>query len=206
MYFDKVFKTFQDYTAVVEAAKELWNDTKKQLQKDYGTTGRVYEEKYAAGKALYETSIAEAKQKGLAIVKEEFAKVHETIKDFITTPVPKDFIQTLEAVKTTGKSLSEAEAEVYLEKYKNNYTAYRSLARCMEEQTGKRYYVVVYDAIKNDIEELEAYSTRYFSDTANAYTRALFASEKHSPVMQLDVTLQNFITKDVSSYKTDEVA
>ena len=204
MYLDKVFKALNEYDAVVQAADELWNSTKKQLEYDYGNTGRVYEEKYAAGKALYDATVTEAKQKGLATVKEEFEKLHDVVREFISTPVPSDFIPTLEAVRATGKDITEAEMEIYLEKYKNNYTAYRSLAQSFQEQTGRRHYVVVYDAIKNDIEEHEGYVTRIFSGTANGYVKALFMSEQHSPLVKLDAALQEFITKDVGSYTDTE--
>lgn len=204
MYLDKVLKALNEYDAVLQAAAELWNSTNKQLQYDYGNTGRVYEEKYAAGKALYDATVAEAKQKGLATVKEEFAKLHEVVRDFIAIPVPIDFITTLEAVRATGKGITEAEAEIYLDRYKNNYTAYRSLAQSIEEQTGKPHFVVVYDAIKNEIEEQEGYVTRIFSGTANGYTKALFMSEQHSPLLKLDAVLQEFITKDVGSYPDPE--
>lgn len=204
MYLDKVLKVLNEYETVLEAAAELWNNTKKQLQNDYGNTGRVYKEKYEAGKALYDATVAEARQKGLATVKEEFTKLNGVVRDFITTPVPSDFLTTLEAVRATGKGITEAEAEVYLDKYKNNYTAYRSLANLIEEQTGKKHFVVAYDAIKNEIAEHERIATRYFDSATGSYLRALFSSEKSSPLLKLDAMLQEFITKDVGKFTNTE--
>ena len=204
MYTDKIFKALNEYDATVTAVTEQWRSTKKQLNADFGGVGRIFDEKYAAGKALYEAALAEAQNKGIAIANEEFAKLHETVRAFISVPVPNDFISTLEAIKATGKDITEAEAGIYLDKYKTNYTACRSLSQNLQELTGKKYFVIVYDAVKEDIEEVASYVRRIFTNTMSGYIKALFISEQHSPLLKLDAALTDFMTKDVRSYVPDD--
>lgn len=204
MYTDKIFKALNEYDSTVTAVTRQWAETRKQLNFDYSNGGRIFDEKYAAGKALYEKALAEAQKKGTAIANEEFAKIHETVRTFISVPVPNDFISTLEAIKATGKDITDEEAGIYLEKYKTNYIACRSLSQNLQELTGKSYFVVVYDAVKKDIEEVESYVRRIFTNTMNGYIKALFTSEQHSPLLKLDAALADFMTKDVRSYATDD--
>lgn len=206
MYLDKVLKAFNEYDEVVTAAREMWDSTKKKLMEDYGNVGRIYSEKFEQGKKLYEETVEAAKRKGLAIVETEFERISEIVAEFITTPVPGDFIGTLEAVKATGKGITEAEIVAYLEKYKTNYTAYRSLAKCADELTGKRHYVVVYDAIKNDIADYYKLSKDFFTKyKGNGYMGALLM-HKNSPLNAFDAALVDFMKKDVASYnKADQI-
>lgn len=202
MYLDRVQKAFEEHYEVEETAAALWNETVKKLERDYGNVGRVYTEKYEEGKALYDATIAASREKGIAIVKEEFAKLGDIVREFVTSPVPDGFAATLEAIKVVGEGITEAEAEVYLEKYKNNYMACLSLSQCFQNQTGRRYYVARYDAIKNDIAEYEGYAVDYFDNHASGIFKALYASPEQSPVMKFDVVLQNFIKNDVRSYES----
>ena len=204
MYLDRVQKAMEGHYEVAEGAAALFQEAVRKLQDDYGNTGRLYREKFAEAKELYEATVAASREKGQAIVAEEFEKLHNTVREFITRPVPGDFISTLEAIRVTGKDITESEAEVYREKYKNNYTAYLSLSQCLQEQTGKRYYVARYDAIKKDIEEHKELATRFFNADANSYVMALLATPEKSPMMKFDAALQEFISGDVGSYESSD--
>lgn len=207
MYFDKIIQALNDFDTVETAAAEAWQETQKKLSEDYGNTGRVYVDEYAKGKALYDATIAEAKQKGKAIVTEELEKIHGIVQDFVTTPVPSDFTATLEAIRAAGKALSKGEAEVYLKKYKGNYTAYISLTNLVEELTGKKNYFVKYDAIKNDIDEYGGMALKTFDHYGKgSYMRALMVSEQHTPLLAIDRALQKFMREDVGSYVDPEKA
>lgn len=201
MYFDKIIQALNDFDTVETAAAEAWKATQKKLSEDYGNTGRVYVDEYAKGKALYDATVAEAKQKGKAVVTEEIQKIHGIVQNFVTTPVPSDFMATLEAIRATGKALSKGEAEVYLEKYKGNYTAYMSLANLINECTGEKVYFVKYDAIKNDIDEYGGMALKTFDQYGmGGYMRALMISEQHTPLLAIDKALQKFMREDVGSY------
>lgn len=203
MYLDRVKKAFNEFDEVVSNAYDMFTVASKQLAEDYGN-GNLYVEKYAIAKELYERTREEAKQKGLEIVKEEFDKIEETVKNFVTAPTPADFMQTFEIVKALGKNITSAEAEAYLEKYKGNYTAYRSIANCIEENTGKQCWCVKYDAIMRDIEQFNKMSKRYFIEyKKGSYMSTLYMSEQYSPLNAFESALTNFL-KDAGSYPDDK--
>lgn len=203
MYFDKIIQALKDFDAIETAAVEVLKETKEKLTEDYGNIGRVYEQESAKARRLYNETIAEAKQKGKAIVKEEIEKINGIVRDFVTTPVPSDFPTTLEAVKAAGKSLTSAEAEAYLEKYKGNYTAYLGLANVIVEARGENVPFVRYDAIKREIEEYGEMAMHVFDQYGRGgYMRALFTSDQHTPLRDVDIALQRFMKEDVSTYKT----
>ena len=203
MYFDKIIQALKDFDAIETAAVEVLKETKEKLTEDYGNIGRVYEQESAKARKLYNETIAEAKQKGKAIVKEEIEKINGIVRDFVTTPVPSDFPTTLEAVKAAGKSLTSAEAEAYLEKYKGNYTAYLGLANVIVEARGENVPFVRYDAIKKEIEEYGEMALHVFDQYGRGgYMRALFTSDQHTPLKDADAALQRFMREDVSTYKT----
>lgn len=198
MYLDKVIKALNDYEDAKQKAKETFESAKISLADYYGN-GSAYKEKLTEIEAAYKKTLTEATQKRSATVKEGFENLKKAVNDFVTTPVPEGFLQTLEAIKATGKGLTEAEAKLYLEKYKNNYIAYKGLAQTIQEQTGKHQYVAGYDGIIEEIKYYEGYVERIMLDGANGYVKALFGSETNSPLLKLDATIHNFITSDVGS-------
>jgi hypothetical protein len=204
MYFDNVIKEINNYNITIEAACEVWNDTRKNLNDNYKIGSSAYEEQYAAGKAIFDAAIEGAKNKGFEIAKEAFAKAKDAVKEFIKKPVPNDFLPTLETIKALGKNITEGEAATYLETYKNNYAAYRSIAQTLEEQTGIKYPVALYDEIKEDIEIYSSYVYRIFGGKPGEYMLRLFSSEQHSPLIKLDEALTNFTTNSVAKYTSGE--
>ena len=205
MYFDKIIQTLKDFDAVETAAAEAFKEAQKKLTEDYGNTGRVFVDEYAKAKALYEATVAEAKQNSKAIVEEEFEKIHGIVRDFVTSPVPSDFPSTLEAIKTAGANLTSAEIEVYTEKYKKNYMAYLGLTAAISAAKGQNFYFKRYDAIKTEIEEYYTMTMKIFDQYGRGgYMRAVLISDKHTPLSALDVTLQKFLHEDVAAFKDPE--
>lgn len=205
MYFDKIMQALNDFDAIETAAADAWKEAQKKLHEDYGNTGRVFVDEFAKGKELYEKTVAEAKQKGKAIVEEEFERINNIVREFVTAPVPSEFPSTLEAIKTAGKGLTKAEIEAYTEKYKKNYIAYVALTAAISAATGQNFYFKRYDAIKNEIEDYSDLVMKIFDQYGkNSYMRALMLSDKHTPLHSLDETLQKFLQEDVAAFKDPE--
>lgn len=198
MYFDKVFELFNEYDDAVTTAKTDLQKAKQQLPKIYGN-GSIYEQKMKEAKELYKTSIENAKRRGIENVTKEFDSVEKKIRAFITAPLPQGFVSTLEAVKAAGKNITKAEAELYLDQYKNNYTAYKTLAACISDMTGGNYYYTRYDSIKNSFDECRRMSTDFFNTYLVNAMSAAFVMTKNSnnPLYLLDNKLEAFMNSSV---------
>lgn len=208
MYLDKVIKALREYDEVFTSAKKIWQATKDNLIADFGTnatgSSRLYDEKYAAAKELFDTTVATAKQKGISVVTEAFDEIEMKVNEFVTAPVPADFTATLEAIKATGKGLTANEAKVYLAKYQGNYTAYRSLSQYIYENLGIPTFCVRYDAIKNDIEQYKNMSISWFDKYGDNLQTAFFLTDNNNPLEGFDATIEKFLGGNVGAYQSEE--
>ena len=123
VYFEKSLKAVATLDSVLTAANETFRtEQKKLLATLKDPTKQIGEMR----KALTETE-AEQKRIFRETVQAEFATVRAKVNAIITAAPPADFMVTLEAIKANGKNITNYEATVFMEKYKDNYFAFRTL-------------------------------------------------------------------------------
>lgn len=189
--FEKSLKALATLNSVLTTTNETFKEEQKKLlatMKD--PTKQIGEMR----NALTETE-AEQKRIFSEIVKEEFASVRDKIRSVVTAAPPADFGVTLEAIKAAGKSISSVEASMYLEKYKGNYTAFRSLHEAIT-QAGKKLdsYVLYPDGILEEMsqgEQMLLNTGREWRGTN--YMVALLLSDKN-PILALSEKVEAFIS------------
>ncbi len=127
-------------------------------------------------------------------VKAEFAAVRDMVNKIVTTDAPLDFPATLEAIRVNGKGITEYEASAFLEKYKNNYLAFRTLADLLHKHGRAANISVLYpDAIMDDINDGERLLLNWgIQYKGSSYMGALLQSD-NNPITALAVTVNEFL-------------
>lgn len=193
MIFEKTMQTVKDFESAMTAAQESFNAAKKEIlatYKDPISTDKVK----AIRDILSDTEIKE-KQNARDNIKADFADVRSKVNAVVTASAPADFAATLEALKTMGKSVSDYEANAFIEKYKDNYTAFRAILDVLHS-VGKANDIVPYnaEAIDREISEAEKFILDWVATFKGAdYYSALLTSDQHSPVKGMAVRVQAFL-------------
>lgn len=143
--------------------------------------------------ALNET---EAEQKRIfnETVQAEFAAVRDKVNAIVTAAPPADFMATLEAIKASGKNITDYEAAAFMEKYRSNYFASRTIHEVLTA-AGKKldFFMMKPDAISEEMkigEQMLLNWCRTWEE--NSYMGALLQNPKN-PITHLAGTVQQFL-------------
>lgn len=151
-YFEKSLQAVATLDSVLTTANEVFRtEQKKLLATLKDPTKQIGEMR----KALTETE-AEQKRIFCETVHADFATVRAAVNAVVTTAPPVDFLTTLEAIKANGKDITNYEATAFIEKYKGNYFAFRTLHEVMAK-AGKNLgsYVMYPDRMAQEIDQGE---------------------------------------------------
>ena len=198
MELTKLYDEMKNFSDTMKTASDTFQQTKKKLREDFGN-GKVYDQRLAEVKKAYEDAAEEAKQKGLQTVEQEFSKLNEKIQAAVVKSVPADFVPTLEAIKATGKSLTKQEAELYIDKFSDNYTAYRSLISVLDALHICKVYPVTYDSIKADFDKCYSLANGFFRRTIGDYMTMLLMAESN-PIRKFDESISYFLKGNLLAY------
>ena len=191
MVLTRVFDAMAVFDSGRKKASEDYSAAMKKIHADYGNS-RVGNQKLEELKSSYDAARMEARNNGLAVVKEVFDDLEKKINDAITAPVPADFAATLEAIKATGSALSANEAELYIQKYCGNYTAYRSLVSLFDGLKVCKVFPVTYDHIMYDFNRMRGYAEGFFRDSIGSYMSRLFLADSN-PMRVFDAGISSFL-------------
>ncbi len=138
-------------------------------------------------------------------VKKEFAEARNKVNAVVTAGAPSDFPATLEAIKASGKDISEYEASAFLEKYKGNYLAFRTLAEVLHRMDRAKNVRVIYpDAIMYQINDCEAQLLNWcLTYKGSSILTGLLLSDSN-PVTALEALVQDFIDGRYTQEKEEE--
>lgn len=199
---NNILKAFKDYRTTIKNAKKQFETEQAEIMRNYGKDGLLYADKMKKVNEHYNKTFNKAKQNGLDIITCEFNKINDVVKSFVAAPVPAEFFVTFEALKNISSNITETEEKLYLEKYKTNYAAYRALTELFHNTTGNKYYIVKYDNIKKDIDELWQLANDFFNKyNGNGYWGEVCVMEKNNIFKDLENNLNKFMNEDVSNYK-----
>lgn len=158
--------------------------------------GEMLESKIAELNEALANSRAEQLKKAKDSVAPEFVQMRKTLKEMIASPVPTDFTSTLAAVQAMGKNLSEADAEVLLEKYSGNYLASKCLLDVLHDNDIAMKHTVrnaaealsSVDSLENQVATWIDKHSGNISE-ADELANAIFCSESLSPVAALSAKI-----------------
>lgn len=191
--FEKSLNALATLNSVLTTANETFRaERKKLLETLKEPTKQIGEMR----NALTETE-AEQKRIFTELVKENFASVRGKIQTVVTAAPPSEFAGTLEAIRAAGKSITDIEASMYLEKYKGNYLAFRTLHEVLT-QAGKNLetHLIYPDALLEEMSQGEQMIIRTGRDSAgtgtSSYMMALLQSDKN-PIVSLSEKVEAFL-------------
>lgn len=193
-----IYSVMADYDRIHKSAMEDYSATEKKIRADYGDS-KIGQQKLTEAMNLRDTTIEAAQNTGVEAVEKVFSALTEKLSEAITAPVPADFVSTLEAIKAMGKMLSLAEANMYLQKYNGNYTAYRSLVSVFNGLGMTRFISVSYDEISNEMESCKSLAKNFFKRGISGYMyRVLLADD--NPLKTFDNAISCFLSGDIQGY------
>ena len=186
-----VVQSMKNYSAAYYEASELLKRVKKEIREMYKeptASNKLYD-----AKKSYNNTIEQLKTKEINFVNNIFYQIKKDIEKAIEKPVPSEFVNTLEVLKTLGSSITENEANAYLNKYSDNYTALRGLFNILKSN-GKiaRLSIISLDDIIKRVEKTHEMTLDFFRNGPNAYDSRVVISE-NGPLFELDVYLKDFL-------------
>ena len=193
---DKTYQAVKDLDSVIHAAKEEFLTAQKAILGTYKEP--IATQKLTEARAIREEIEVRETQKAKEIAVADFAKVREMVYETVTQPVPADFPATLEALKVKGDKITVSEAESFLKKYKDNYTAYSAILNLLHQlRKADDLYLKTPDAMENDIAFWERKVLTWMQNRAGLagesdYITRLLTTSKANPLQKLAFEVEYF--------------
>ena len=196
----RVINTFRNYEAIFEGASSAFNDTKEKLKYQYGSS-REFETRFSEAKRVFDENIATAKQKALQEIEDIFSDLNEKTKEFVQQPAPADLVQTFEAIKALGKDITQGEADMYFDMYRNNYLAARSISNYLYDLKGYLMPIPTVDVIQNELETHHKEAVDFIRNyTGKSFCSALFTTDNNNPWEGYSRKFEAFLNGDVEAF------
>ena len=188
--FEKSLQAVATLDSVLTTANETFRtEQKKLLATLKDPTKQIGEMR----KALTETE-DEQKRIFRETVQAEFAAVREQVNAVVTAAPPADFLATLEAIKANGKNITDYEAAAYMEKYKGNYFAFRTLHEVLTA-AGKKLdsFVMKPDGISSEMNQGEQMLLNWGREWKGSNYMGALLQNPRNPITHLAGTVQQFL-------------
>lgn len=196
--FEKSLNAIKTLDSTIRTANETFKAEQKRLLDTYKDPSKEIGEVRAAT----DNTIMQAKAAFHEVITADYNAVRGKVHTVVTAAPPADFMATLEAIKANGRNISDYEAAAFVEKYKGNYFASRTLDEVLTA-AGKKLgsYVKKPDHIADEIDKSETmlhnWGRRY---TGSSYMTALLLNHTN-PVTMLADMVQQFLD---GKYTTEE--
>ena len=188
--FEKSLQAVATLDSVLTTANETFKaEQKKLLATLKDPTKQIGEMR----KALTETE-AEQKRIFRETVQADFAAVRDKVNAVVTAAPPADFLATLEAIKANGKNITDYEAAAYMEKYKGNYFAFRTLHEVLTA-AGKKLdsFVMKPDGISEEMNKGEQMLLNWGREWKGSNYMGALLQHHTNPITHLAEQVQKFI-------------
>lgn len=192
-YFSNIIKAISKYEDEIRTADEKYHTERENAIKLF----RAPEEKLRSIAEVYAEEKEGIKSRCLDTITVAFEGIRRELSEIITEAVPADFILTLEALKSNGPGLSEYEAEAYINKYKRNYLAMRTLIG-MLQQNGKcaNTGIINAESVSNRLRGVEREITKAIqNEKIRSMGFTIYMSES-GPVQEIFNDTESFIKKE----------
>lgn len=205
MNFNKTIQALVNYDSVYVTAVKAWREARDSIIKDYAGENKA--NRLTDAKTLLDNTLAKAKADTLEAVKADFEAARTAVNAVVTKPVPADFSGDIEAIKAMGDILTANELMIYLDKYKNSYTATRAIAK-IGMNAGYhdvRFMVVSVDKVLELLRETEAMTldeVQNKNSVALSYIyRVLISNVENNPLVILSGALTRLESGDFSDFE-----
>lgn len=188
--FEKSLQAVATLDSVLTTANETFKtERKKLLETLKDPTKQIGEMR----QALTETE-AEQKRIFRETVQEEFAAVRDKVNAVVTAAPPADFLTTLEAIKANGKNITDYEAAAFMEKYKGNYFAFRTLHEVLKA-AGRKLdsFVMKPDRIVSEMDECEQMLLDWGREWKGSNYLGALLQDHTNPITSLAAMCQDFL-------------
>ena len=205
MNFNKTIQALVNYDSVYVTAVKAWREARDSIIKDFAGENKA--NRLADAKTLLDNTLAKAKADTLEAVKANFEAARAAVNAVVTKPVPADFSGDIEAIKTRGDMLTFEEINIYMDKYKDSYTATRALARIAIGRgfQGVRYMVVSVDKVLELMRETEAFVLNEIQNKNSValsyYYRILISNVEQNTLLVLSDALTRLENGDFSDFE-----
>ncbi len=189
---EKTLQEMKNFEAIYKEANDLFKRTRKEINE-------IYKEPMATNKLgeasrVYNASIQKSKDKGIEISNKEFNELKNNIIEYITTPIPSEYLQILQTIKMIGKNVTELEIKSLINKFNDNYLALKELICIANDCNIKIDYIFIgADDVINYIDDVHNQVVRYFNNyIPNTYETKVMIDEK-GVITQLNNYIDKFI-------------
>lgn len=193
--FEKIINAVSNYDEVLRRGYEAYEKAKDELPKKYAgdTLNNLMDE----ATQRYQNTMANERRIAQSTIDEEFKNLFDKLNKVVTEPAPSDFISTLEAIKTNNGNLTPYEAEVYSQKYCNNYTAYKSILSVLHDhKLVNNLTIMSADAVKAELEKAKEMAESFIWNwDPHSLSNAFYLDERTNPFALIADTIgKNFIS------------
>lgn len=186
----KIKNELDIYGKVYEKATEFLKKAKKEIEQTYRPS--LFTDKYGEAKRVYDETLKNAHDECLKNCYELLEGIKTKANEVVFDPVDKDFINTVELLKTL-ENPTESEIKSLISNHENNYFACRALYDLLG-RAEKGYTIATIDDIVSLCDELEETVRNALSHDTESYTFLLIKQGDY--LKYYDEIFTKFISKD----------
>lgn len=205
MNFNKTIQALVNYDSVYTTAVKAWREARDNIIKDFAGENKA--NRLADAKTLLDNTLARAKADALEAVKADFEAARAAVNAVVTKPVPAEFSADIQAIQAMGDILSANELRIYLDKYKDSYTATRAIAKIGMDAGyhDTRYMVVSVDKVLETMRQAEAFVLNEIQNKNSValsyYYRILISNVEQNTLLVLSDALTRLENGDFSDFE-----
>lgn len=184
---------FKNYDEKMTGLIEGYNEAKEEARKTFSST--VYTEKIGELNAIFLEESETAKKEALNAIDSIFKEVKASVDAYVAAPIAEDFNANFEAIRAMGESVSKAEATAFLNKYRDNYIAARSITNYFHETMGYFTPLKKYDEINTMLEAEKDFAKKVVREYQKNgyYIRLVTWENKENYWYKIDSVISAFI-------------
>lgn len=137
MTFDKIYDALVQYGGTYETAQETFGKEREFVYGNYVQNSDAYVQKINDATEKKDTAIKTAGVKVLEVSRPVFEDLRNQIEGATMDPVPADFRDSLETLKTINNPTAK-EVDLLVMRFTNNYMCYRAMCDCLHGKVNQQ--------------------------------------------------------------------
>lgn len=194
--FEKLINKMNDYDKVMTKAYEEMEQQKKHAHSNY--KGEKLMKKITNANQKYNDIRMYQQRIYDEFVRNEFDVLKNKVSDIVGEQVPSDFVSMLEALKINKYDISDYEAELYINKYKNNYTSCKAIINLLHEaKKMENQHVIYVDFVQKELKKCLEFALDYaYNYNHESLQTAIYLTERTNPILTHSNELESFFNKE----------
>ena len=189
---NKLLSSMKEYSTVLDTLKQEYETKIKNLEETYKNptlANMLYEVEQE-----YKQTLLNLKDKNIKNVEKVFNSIKEQVNKVVSKEVPTDFINAMQLIDTLGEKISDHEAEIYINKYKDNYMAIRGVLNTLNKNNKmKDIDVISLDEVLDNVQQVHDEIINFFNNGHETYQAFVLTSD-NGPIQELSNYLDNFLS------------